>query len=125
MGLLFGLAVIGLVAAFVWFGFRKLRARLESAAADMAKLLHAGASATARIATTEKRRLSRHEFEYFVTYSFCTRDGSSVEKELRVSATHFDDFSEGASLDVVYLPDDPSVSATREMVETVRQAQLS
>ncbi|MDJ0699191.1 MAG: hypothetical protein QNJ07_04995 [Woeseiaceae bacterium] len=37
-----------------------------------------------------------------------------------MSATHFDDYSEGQSIDIVYLPRDPSISATREMVDKVR-----
>ena len=64
--------------------------------------------------------MSRGQFEYFVTYAFRTPDDSDVEKELRVPATHFDDYSEGQSIEIVYLPRDPSVSATREMVDKVR-----
>ena len=86
----------------------------------MSQLTLEGIATTARVVATEKRRMSRGEFEYFVRYAFRVRDGSDCEKELRVSATHFDDYSEGQSIDIVYLPRDPSISATREMVDKVR-----
>ena len=38
----------------------------------------------------------------------------------RVPATCFDDYSEGQSFEIVYLPRFPSISASREMVDKIR-----
>ena len=64
--------------------------------------------------------MSRGQYEYFVTYTFTSRDNTEHSKEFRVSATEFDDFREGQSIDIVYLPRDPTVSATQAMVARVR-----
>ncbi len=110
----------GAVIAVIWFGMRLLKGKLAAAAGEMSRLLLEGETTTARITATEKRRMSRGEFEYFVTYAFSSRDDVEHSKELRVSATEFDDYREGQQLDVVYLPSDPAVSATHAMVARVR-----
>ncbi len=115
-----GVLFVVLLFGGAWLGVRTVKRKLVAAAADMSQLTLEGVATTARVVATEKRRMSRGEFEYFVTYAFRTRDGLDVEKELRVSATHFDDYSEGQSIDIVYLPRDPSISASREMVDKVR-----
>lgn len=114
------LAGIAVLAGLIWLGARTLRAKFRAAAEEMSSLLLEGVDATAQISATEKRRMSRGQFEYFVTYKFRTRDGTEHSKERRVPATHFDEFSTGQSVDIVYLPRDPSVSATRDMVDQVR-----
>lgn len=119
------IAGIAVLAGFVWLGARILRAKFRAAAGEMSSLLLEGVDATARISETERRRMSRGQFEYFVTYTFRTRDGKEHSKERRVPATHFDEFSEGQSVDIVYLPRDPSVSATRDMVDQVRGSMQS
>lgn len=115
-----GILFVAVLFGAAWFGIRSIKRKLGAAAADMSQLTLEGAATTARIVATEKRRMSRGEFEYFVTYAFRARDGTDYEKELRVSATHFDDYSEGQSIDIVYLPRDPSINASREMVDKVR-----
>lgn len=112
--------VIAVFFAAIWFGIRTLKRTLTAAAESMSSLLREGVETTAHVVATEKRRMSRRQFEYFVTYAFRTREGSDCDKELRVSATHFDDFSEGQPIEIVYLPRDPSISATREMVNKAR-----
>ena len=84
----------------------------------MSSLLQEGEATTAHVTSTEKRRMSRGQFEYFVTEFFASRDNTEHSKEFRVSATEFDDFREGRSIDIVYLPRDPTVSATRAMPHT-------
>lgn len=120
---LIAVLILAAIAGGAWLGIRGLKQKLGAAAADMSSLMLEGESTTARISRTEKRRMSRGQFEYFVTYAFRTADQSDIEKELRVPATHFDDYSEGQRIDIVYLPRDPSVSATREMVDKVRATQ--
>lgn len=115
-----GILVAAVLVGGAWLGIRSVRRRLGAAAAEMSQLSLEGAATTARVVATEKRRRSRGEFEYFVTYAFRDRGGSDFEKELRVSATHFDEYSEGQSIDIVFLPRDPSISASREMVDKVR-----
>lgn len=115
-----GMLVVAILFGGVWLGVRSVKRRLGAAAADMSQLLLEGIETTARVVAKERRRRSRGEFEYFVTYAFRSRDGSDFEKELRVSATRFDDYSEGQSIDIVYLPRDPSINASREMVNKVR-----
>jgi hypothetical protein len=114
------LLVIAAVLGVIWFGVKALKRRLTAAAEAMSSLLLEGESTTARVTATEKRRRSRGQYEYFVTYEFRARDGSDHAKELRVSATHFDDYSEGQPINIVYLARDPSVSATREMIDKAR-----
>lgn len=119
-----GVLVVLVLFGGAWFGIRNLKRRLGAAAADMSRLLLEGVATTARVVATEKRRRSRGQFEYFVTYAFRAQHGSDFQKELRVSPAHFDDYSEGQSIEIVYLQRDPSVSATREMVDKVRAPRL-
>ncbi|MDJ0750614.1 MAG: DUF3592 domain-containing protein [Woeseiaceae bacterium] len=111
---------LGAAVAVIWYGVRLLKSKLAAAAGDMSSLLLEGETTSARISAAEKRRMSRGQFEYFVTYTFNSRDDVEHSKEFRVSATEFDDYSEGQQIDVVYLPRDPAVSATHAMVARVR-----
>tara|TARA_R110002096_G_scaffold154923_1_gene319107 strand:+ start:5015 stop:5407 length:393 start_codon:yes stop_codon:yes gene_type:complete len=120
MTLLYAAVVIGVIFGGIWFAIRAVKRKLVAAAGEMSALLQEGVSATAHITATEKRRMSRAQFEYFVTYAFTARDGAEHSKEFRVSATEFDSFREGRPIDIVYLPRDPSVSATHEMVSRAR-----
>ncbi len=117
--------VIAVIAAGIWFALRAFKSKIASAAGDMAQLMQQGAEARARITATDRRRMARGEFEYFVTYSFTTRDHQEVSKELRVSASRFDDYQQGEEIAIVYLPDDPSVSVTRDMLGQVQKAGMS
>lgn len=120
MTFLYAAIVLGVIFGGIWFATRAVKRKFVAAAGEMSGLLQEGKQTTARITATEKRRMSRAEFEYFVTYSFTSLDEAEHSKEFRVSATEFDSFSEGQPIDIVYLPSDPSVSATREMVTRVR-----
>ncbi len=113
------------VIALVWMGVRALKRKLSAAGAEMSSLLLEGEPATARVLAAERRRKARGEFEYYVTYTFRSRDNEEHRKEFRVSPTELDNYPEGESIDIVYLPRDPSVSATREMVDRVRGAQAT
>ena len=108
------------IGAAIWFALRKLKAKLALAAERMSSLVQQGIATTGRISAAERRRRSRGEYDYFVTYSFEAKDGSEYSKELRVKATEFDDYTEGQPIDLVYLPNNPDVSATREMVDKIR-----
>lgn len=119
------LVVLAVLIGGLAFTFRAFRSKLTEAATSMSRLTLEGETVTGRIAATERRRKSRGQFEYFVTYAFETKDGRDIEKELRVQATRFDEYAEGQPVDIVYLPSDPSVSATREMVDQVREASVS
>ena len=113
------LILIAIVAA-IWFAIRKLKEKMMAAAETMSSLVQEGIATTGRVSAAERRRMSRGEYDYFVTSSFDAKDGSEYSKELRVKATEFDEYAEGQPIDVVYLPGDPNVSATREMVDKVR-----
>ena len=123
--LIITILVIAVIAAGVWFAVRAFRNKIESAAGDMAKLMQQGAEAKARITDTDRRRMARGEFEYFITYSFTTRDDQEFSKELRVSASRFDDYQQGEEIAIVYLPEDPSISVTRDMLGQVHKAKIS
>ncbi|MDJ0699190.1 MAG: hypothetical protein QNJ07_04990 [Woeseiaceae bacterium] len=71
-----GLVFVALLIGGVWFGIRSVKRRLGAAAAEMSQLTLEGIATTARVVATEKRRMSRGEFEYFVRYAFRVRDGS-------------------------------------------------
>lgn len=113
------LALAGIIG-LVGYGIRSFMRRAASAASEMLQLVQQGAVTTAEIVTTERRRMAKAEYEYFVTYAFRDRAGNDHSREERVSATHFDDYQAGQGLEIVYLPSDPTVSATREMVDRVR-----
>ena len=113
------LVFTGAIAAIV-YGIRRFARRAAAAAGEMLQLVQQGAVTTAEIVTTERRRMSRAQYEYFITYAFRDRTGNDHSKEHRVSATRFDEYQAGQGLDIVYLPSNPSVSATREMVDRVR-----
>ena len=112
--------VIVLLIVGMWLGIRLLRRKFVAAAESMSRLAREGVTTSGRITVTEKRRMSRGEFEYFVTYAFETKDGTEVTKELRVQASRFDEYAEGQPIEIVYLPSDPSLSATKEVVDRVR-----
>ena len=113
------LVFVGAIAAIV-YGIRHFLRRSAAAAGEMLQLVQQGAVTTAEIVKTERRRMSRAQYEYFIVYAFRDRMGNNHSKEHRVSATHFDDYQVGQGLEIVYLPSDPSVSATRETVDRVR-----
>ena len=116
--------VLVLLIVGVALAVRMLRRKLAAAADSMARLVMEGETTTGRIVTTEKRKMSRGEFDYFVTYAFETRDGTEVTKELRVQASRFDEYADGQPIEIVYLPSDPSQSATKEVVDKVRGASV-
>lgn len=120
MTLLYAAIVLGVIFGGIWFAIRAVKRKLVAAAGEMSGLLLEGKPTTARITATEKRRMSRAQFEYFVTYTFTSLDEAEHSKEFRVPATAFDGFHEGQPIEIVYLPHDPSVSATREMVTRAR-----
>ncbi|MDJ0759466.1 MAG: DUF3592 domain-containing protein [Woeseiaceae bacterium] len=114
-----------LAVALAWMGVRALKRKLFAAGAEMSSLMLEGEPAKARVLAAERRRMARGEFEYYVTYTFRSRDNEEHRKEFRVSPTELDNYLEGESIDIVYLPRDPSVSATREMVDRVRSARAN
>jgi hypothetical protein len=120
MGPLIAIVIVAILALTGWFGLRLLRRKLAKAAKSLAELASAGVGVTGRIVSAEKRRMARAEFEYFVTYAFKTPDDAEYTRELRVQATRFDEYVEGQPIEIVYLPDDPTVSAIREVVDKVR-----
>lgn len=115
MTLLYTAIVLGIVFGGIWFAVRAVKAKIAAAGQEMSSLLQEGVATTARITATEKRRMSRGQFEYFVTYTFESRDEREYSKEIRVSATEFDNYQVGQPFDIVYLPGDPTVSVSHAM----------
>jgi hypothetical protein len=120
VGLLIAIVIVGILAVAGWLGFRLIRQKVTQAAGSMSRLAGEGVGVTGRIASTERRRMSRGQFEYYVTYAFKTPDDAEYGKELRVQATRFDEYVGGQPIEIVYLPSDPTQSATREVVDKVR-----
>lgn len=120
MDLVILIAVVGSLLAAIWFGIGRLKKKLVAAGQEMARLVREGIATTGRVSATDKRRMSRGQYEYYVSYTFTTKDRQEVSKELRVQSSRFDEYVEGKPIDIVYLPADPTVSATCEMVDIVR-----
>ncbi len=119
------LLILTALVAAIWYGVRVVKSKIGTVAENMSRLVREGTATTGQITATTKRRMSRGEFEYCVTYSFTAKDGREFDKEQRVQATRFDEYVEGQPIDIVYLPIDPSVNATREMVDKVRNTPVA
>lgn len=116
------LLVVGLVLGGAGFAIRGFIRKIKKSAAEMSQLVQSGEAVTARIAAAERRRRARGSgnYEYYATYAFKARDGNEYSREYRVQASRFDEYKVGMPIDIVYLPGDPNVSATREIVDKVR-----
>ena len=121
-----GLLAIAAVIAGVVFLARAIRRKLASAASDMNGLLTQGEPAVATITEVEKRRTARRgqHWEFYLAYTFRTRGQNEVQKKFRISPSDFNKHSVGDEIAILYLPSDPSISATQAMVDKVRDATL-
>lgn len=121
LGVLLAIAVL---IALAVFGMRRFARKLHSAAEEMAKLALHGKATTAQISAVERRRMARGEYNTFVTYDFTDWRGNEHSKEHRVSGPglggiRLANLRQGLSIDIVYLPDNPTVSATRDTLNKV------
>ena len=107
------------VAGLVWFGWRAIK----RAAGRMADLAVHGHEAQAYVSKVEKKRLSRTDDAYIVTYEFTANDGRQYSRELNVKPSEFENFQQGQNLEIVYDTRNPEVSALKASVDEVRKLQ--
>jgi hypothetical protein len=110
--LLLGLALIALamVGVAVWRGLH------------LKRLAHEGVATTGRVlkiwSHTGASRVRIHRLRY----QFDAADGRSFEGSVMITPRDKERLSEGAPVDVIYLPGDPKISALKSLVDQARQA---
>ena len=112
---------VAVLIGTVYVIVHSLNAKVTQAAESMSRLAREGRDTTGRITNVERKRRSRGEFEYFATYAFQAENGIEHSKALKVTSK-LDDYQVGQPIEITYLPDEPSVNATKAMVDKVRYA---
>lgn len=90
---------------------------------QMKSLAHHGVLGKAEVVQKFRRRSrAGHQAAGFLKYRFETPGGLEFTNRIAVSEQVYNEYSEGQSIDVVYLPDKPSVNGARYMVNLSRKA---
>ena len=58
----------------------------------------------------------------YLRYEFATPSGEMLERSIAVAEKIFEEYEEGDSIDVVYVPGKPSVNGAKYMVNLSREA---
>jgi len=115
----FVLFLIVAAAAYWWF---IRRAMAMAMAPMMGELAKRGMDVDARIVKKSKIQSNFGGFKHYLVYSFTLENQQSFSKNISPDFKQWDSLSEGDKISIVYLPENPEVSATKEMVETIRAA---
>lgn len=110
--LLLGLALITLaiVGVAVWRGLQ------------LKRLVHEGVSTTGRVLKIWGHTGASRSKTHRMRYRFDAAGGRSYERSVMITPLEKERLSEGATVDVVYLPADPTISALASLVDQARQA---
>ena len=108
------------VIAAIYIGVRYLNRRAKAASPTMQRLVREGVPATGTVKSVRKERVRRDYYRYYLTYRFVGSDGKEYTPEVEVDSGIFGRVSEGDSIDVLYLADQPWNSDTRANVDEVR-----
>lgn len=101
------LAFIGVVA---WRGLQ------------MKSLAREGVVGTAEVVQKTRRHSSSgHQTAGFIKYRFEAPNGQQFSNRIAVSEQVYNEYSEGQSIDIVYLQDKPGVNGARYMVNLSRK----
>lgn len=99
------------------------RHRLKAAATRMDSLTKSGLEASATITKAERRRRSRGEYAFYVTYAFNATNGIEYTRELEVGPSELSDFEEGQTVAIIYDSSNPGNSVLKTSVDQVRELQ--
>ncbi|MCS7037043.1 MAG: DUF3592 domain-containing protein [Saprospiraceae bacterium] len=110
----FGVILAGLVGYNVW--------RLAQRALQMRRLATEGVAAVAYVEEIHARRSTRGGRRYWLTYRYTAPDGRTLRHTPAVSSEQALRLKSGDLLRIVYLPENPAISALEEDVEKMRRA---
>ena len=108
------------VIAAIYIGVRYLNRRAKAASPTMQRLVREGVPATGTVFSLRKERVRRDYYRYYLSYRFVGSDGKEYTPEVEVDSGGYGRVSEGDSVDVLYLADQPWNSDTRENVDALR-----
>ena len=118
--LLILLALLAIVFGLAFVVYRFFRRTMQRGQ-ELSLLAQQGSTVTGYISTLEKVRKNRAgHHEYFMTYQFQDTGGQEHCKRLEVSASEYSSWTEGQSIDVVYLRAQPQVNSTSGLVDKMR-----
>jgi len=112
------LVVVVIVALLIY-----TRRRLKAAATRMDSLTKNGLEASATITKVERRRRSRGERAFYVTYAFNAVNGIEYTREFEIPPSEFTEFDAGQTVAIVYNSSDPDNSVLKTSVDQVRELQ--
>ena len=112
MGFWIVAAIVGaFIAAMAWRGLQ------------MKSLAQQGVVGKGEVIQKFRRRArSGHQAAGYLKYRFETPQGLEFQKRIAVSEQVYNEYAEGQAIDIVYLPDKPSVNGARYMVNLSRKA---
>ena len=86
------------------------------------RLVKGGVPGTGQVVKRFRQHRRGGGGEPYLRYAFQDSYGRAFERKVGVSEEEFERYREGDSIDIVYLPGKPRVSATKAMVELSRSA---
>jgi hypothetical protein len=108
------LIIIGSFLLAIFLGVVGVRELIQSK-----QLIARGKSVTGHVVNGEDDVSGRlHTHTYYLTVNFEPEQGDAVTKKVKVNHTTYDNSNIGGPVKVWYLPDDPTVCAAGEKVET-------
>jgi len=110
-GLLVGLLFVGVM---IW--------RVVRRGYQMRDLVQRGIPVTGEVVNKVKFHGSSGIRSRYLRYRFRAADGNQYSHKINISSSENEKYQEGRPIELVYLPDNPKVSATAAMVEMVRDA---
>ncbi len=99
-------AWLAMLAVAGWFGWLNVL-RLNPPVPSQEILLEAGERARAEVHRKETRDHDDGRRSYYLYYNFADVDGTGVRSSVNVSKSLFDEYRQGGSLGVVYVPGEP------------------
>lgn len=116
------IVVLAVVFGLGWLAYRALR-RVARRGKEMTVLARDGLATEGLVTRVEKIRLNRAgEQQFFATYEFSDTGGSTHHRRLELLTSEIENYTEGQEIDIVYLPGQPSINATKDSVNQVRRS---
>ena len=89
---------------------------------QMKKLVEHGVPVTGKVTDRKSRSTSTGgSATHHLRYEFTAPDGRTYAHRITVTGDEYQSFRDGDEIDLVYLPDNPKVSAQASMVELLRR----
>ncbi len=112
--ILFGVVLMGLVGYNLW--------HLAQRGLQMRRLALEGVAGTAYVEDKKALRSTRGGKRYRLTYRYTTADGQTFRHTPSVTGDLWLSVNPGDPVRIIYLPENPHISALEEDVEKMRQA---